>query len=61
LQKRHDAILRSYEPVLIRTMLRGGTLAVWTRVRIETDSRQSAELLCSKLRAARETCLVQRN
>jgi hypothetical protein len=61
LQKRHDAILRSYEPVLVRTMIRGGTVAIWNRVRIETGSRQSAELLCSKLRAARETCLVQRN
>jgi hypothetical protein len=61
LQKRHDAILRSYEPVLIRTMIRGSTLPIWNRVRIETGSRQSAELLCSKLRAVRETCLVQRN
>jgi soluble lytic murein transglycosylase-like protein len=61
LQKRHDAILRGYEPVVIRTTIRGGTLAIWNRVRIETDTRQSADLLCSKLRAARETCLVQRN
>jgi hypothetical protein len=61
LQKRHDAILRSYEPVLIRTVIGGGTAAIWNRVRIETGSRQSAELLCSRLRAVRETCLVQRN
>jgi len=61
LQKGHDSILRGYEPVVIRTTIRGGTLSIWNRIRIETETRQSAELLCSKLRAARKACLVQRN
>jgi hypothetical protein len=61
LQKKHEAILGVYQPVVIRTTPRVGAGAIWTRVRIDADSRQAAEMLCSSLRAARENCLVQRN
>src|SRR6516162_1704156 len=61
LQKRHQAILGGYEPVILRTNIRGGDQAIWTRVRVDSESRPSAELLCSRLRAVGENCLVQRN
>lgn len=61
LQKKHEAILGEYQPTIVRTTLKTTAVAIWTRIRIETDSRQAAETLCSRLRAASETCLVQRN
>jgi Transglycosylase SLT domain/SPOR domain len=62
LQKKHEAILGKYQPMVMRTTTVKMTAApTWTRVRVEADSRQVAEALCSRLRAAGETCLVQRN
>ena len=60
LQKKHEAILGSYQPMVIRTTTVNAAL-IWTRIRIEAGSRQVAEALCSRLRGAGETCLVQRN
>jgi hypothetical protein len=59
LQGKLRSALGSYEPALLRTALKDGT--TWVRVRVEFDTRQAAEALCSKLEAAREPCLVQRN
>jgi Transglycosylase SLT domain len=61
LQKKHEALLGSYEPVIIRTTLGAVPTPIWIRVHIDADSRQVAETLCTRLRAAREECLVQRN
>jgi hypothetical protein len=62
LQKKHEAILGSYQPRVIRTTtFKMNAAPIWTRIRIEAGSRQVAEALCSRLRAAGETCLVQRN
>jgi hypothetical protein len=61
LQKKHEALLGTYEPDIIRTTLRAGAAPIWTRVRIDSDSRQAAEALCTRLRAVGEDCLVQRN
>jgi hypothetical protein len=62
LQKKHEGILGNYPPMVIRTTTAKMTTApTWTRIRVEAESRQVAETLCSRLRAARETCLVQRN
>jgi Transglycosylase SLT domain len=62
LQKKHGTILGNYQPMVIRTTtFKMSAGPIWTRVRIEADSRQVAETLCSRLRAAGETCLVQRN
>jgi hypothetical protein len=61
IQKKHDALLGIYEPDIIRTTLKAGTAPIWTRIRIDADSRQAAETLCSRLRGAGEVCLVQRN
>jgi hypothetical protein len=62
LQKKHEAILGSYQPRVIRTTtVKMNAAPIWTRIRIEAGSRQVAEALCSRLRAAGETCLLQRN
>jgi hypothetical protein len=62
LQKKHEAILANHQPMVIRTAAAKMTTApTWTRIRVEAESRQVAETLCSRLRAAGETCLVQRN
>jgi hypothetical protein len=62
LQKKHGAILGNYQPMVIRTTtVKMTTAPTWTRIRVEAESRQIAEALCSRLRAAGETCLVQRN
>jgi hypothetical protein len=59
LQKKYQAILGGREPMIVRTML--GSAAIWHRIRIAAETREGAETLCSRLRAAGGTCLVQRN
>jgi SPOR domain len=59
LQKKYQPILGGREPLIVRMML--GSAAIWHRVRIAAETREAAEALCSKLRAAGGTCLVQRN
>jgi hypothetical protein len=62
LQKKHEAILGNYQPTVIRTTaVKMSAAPIWTRIRIEAETRQIAETLCSRLRAAGETCLIQRN
>jgi hypothetical protein len=62
LQKKHEAILGSYQPTVIRTTtVKMSAAPIWTRIRIEAETRKIAETLCSRLRAAGETCLIQRN
>jgi hypothetical protein len=58
MQGKLRSTLGSYEPAILRTTLKDGT--IWIRVRVEFDTRQAAEALCSKLEAAREPCLVLR-
>lgn len=59
LQKKYQAILAGREPLIVRTML--GSAPIWHRVRIAAETREAAETLCSRLRAAGGSCLVQRN
>jgi hypothetical protein len=61
MQGRLQFALGGYEPAILRTTIKPGAAPIWVRVRIEFDTRQDAESLCSKLQAAREPCLVQRN
>ena len=62
LQKKHEGILGNYQPTVIRTTTVKKTAGpIWTRIRTETETHQTAETLCSRLRAAGETCLIQRN
>jgi hypothetical protein len=61
MQGRLQSALGGYEPAILRTTIKPGAAPIWVRVRIEFDTRQDAESLCSKLEAAHEPCLVQRN
>jgi hypothetical protein len=45
--------------MIVRTTL--GSAAIWHRIRIAAETGVAAETLCSRLRAAGATCLVQRN
>jgi hypothetical protein len=61
LQKKHTAILGGYEPIIVRTTAKVSSAPIWNRVRIAAASREAAQALCSRLRAAGENCLVQHN
>jgi Transglycosylase SLT domain/SPOR domain len=61
LQKKHAAILGGYEPVIVRTTAKLSSAPIWSRVRVAAASREAAQALCSRLRAAGENCLVQHN
>jgi hypothetical protein len=61
LQRKHQAILGSHEPVLVRTTVGVRAAPIWSRVRIDADSRETAQTLCSRLKAVGENCLVQHN
>jgi hypothetical protein len=61
MQGKLRSVLGAYEPAILRTTIKPGAAPVWVRVRIEFDTRQGADALCSKLEAAGEPCLVQRN
>jgi hypothetical protein len=61
MQGRLQSALGGYEPAILRTTMKPGAAPIWVRVRIEFDTRQGADSLCSKLQAAHEPCLVQRN
>jgi len=60
IRKKFQAILGAYEPVVARTTVGMSTTAIWHRIRIEANTRAAAEALCSRLRAAGGSCLVQR-
>jgi hypothetical protein len=61
MQGKLQSALGGFEPAILRTTIKTTAAPIWVRVRIEIDTRQGAESLCSKLEAAREPCLVQRN
>lgn len=60
LSKKHGSVLGAYQPVVVQTTMGVNATAIWHRVRIEADTRAAAESLCSRLRAAGGSCLVQR-
>jgi Transglycosylase SLT domain/SPOR domain len=59
MQKAYKKLLMTRHPLVIQSKV--GTNGSWYRVRVATDSRDEAEKLCSDLRAAGGSCLVQRN
>lgn len=59
MQNRYKNLLADRQPFVIRSKV--GTSEFWYRVRIVTSSRNDAERLCSGLRAAGGSCLIQRN
>ena len=48
-----------HQPVIARTTTGASAAAIWHRVRVAAGSRVAAETLCSRLRAAGGSCLVQ--
>ena len=61
LQKQYPAILHGRPPVLIHSRIAGRGPAVWTRVRVGAETRESAEKLCASLKSAGGSCIVLRN
>jgi hypothetical protein len=61
MQDKLQSALGGHEPTILRTTIKQGESPIWVRVRIEFDTRQGADSFCSKLEAAHESCLVQRN
>lgn len=61
LQKQFPAILASRQPLLIHSKIAGRGPAIWTRVRVGADTRESADKLCSNLKSAGGSCVVLRN
>jgi hypothetical protein len=62
MQGKLQSALGGFEPAILRTTIKTiSAPIIWVRVRVEFGTRQEAESLCSKLEAAGETCLVQRN
>jgi hypothetical protein len=59
LRKTYASVLGSREPLVLRTS--AGRNASWYRIRIGADTRSDAERLCSSLRTAGGSCLVQMN
>jgi len=59
LQRTYKGVLGSATPLVVRTPL--GRSGYWYRVRVAADTLGAAEKLCTSLRAAGGTCLVQRN
>ena len=59
LQKVYQKVLMARQPLVLQSKV--GTSGFWYRVRVATDSRAEAERLCSGLRAAGGSCLVQHN
>lgn len=57
LQKTYQGVLGSQQPTVIKTNV--GVGSHWYRVRIAAVDRSSAEALCSNLRAAGGSCLIQ--
>jgi hypothetical protein len=59
LQRAYKSLLETRQPFVIQSNV--GTSGFWYRVRVVTDTRNEADKLCSGLRAAGASCLVQRN
>ena len=59
MQKTYRTVLGSHEPMVLRSPVGGS--GSWYRVRVGADNRNEAERLCSNLRAAGGSCLVQPN
>ena len=59
LQRAYKRLLEPRQPLVIQS--RVGTNGFWYRVRVATETRTEADNLCSGLRAAGASCLVQRN
>jgi hypothetical protein len=59
LQKTYKSVLGGHQPLVLRSKV--GRNGNWYRVRVAAESLFQAERLCSGMRAAGGSCLVQRN
>ena len=59
LQAEYSGVLGARKPLIIKST--AGRNAFWYRVRVGAASRQEGDLLCSRLRQAGGSCLVQPN
>ncbi|MFZ2107993.1 MAG: lytic transglycosylase domain-containing protein [Roseiarcus sp.] len=59
MQKTYKSVLGGHQPLVLRSKV--GRSGFWYRVRVPADNIFQAERLCSDLRAAGGSCLVQRN
>jgi hypothetical protein len=60
LENKHSALLKGAEATVLPTTQLNG-IPIWHRIGIFEADRHAAEQLCSKLRSAGESCLVQRD
>lgn len=61
LQGKYAAVLGGRAPVIVRSRMAGRGSAAWSRVRVGAQSREEAEKLCARLKAAGGSCIVLRN
>jgi hypothetical protein len=61
LQEKHAAIVGDQAPMVLRTVARSRGTAPIFQVRLPANDRESANALCSRLRAAGGACVVFRN
>jgi Transglycosylase SLT domain len=61
LRRKHDAVLRDRQPLILRAHLPGRPRAAKYLVRVSENSRVGADALCAKLRAGGGACMVLRN
>lgn len=61
LQDKFAPILGGRAPMIVRNRMAGRGSAAWSRVRVGAQSREEAEKLCARLKAAGGSCIVLRN
>jgi hypothetical protein len=61
LQHKFPSVLGDRRPLLVKTRTAGMGTAPWYRLRLAEETRESANRLCSKLKALGGTCVVLKN
>lgn len=61
LQRRHDGLLAGRGPMLVGTRNRSRGPATFFDIRVPAETREEAQAICAKLRAAGAGCLVRKS
>ena len=61
LQRRHQAVIGSTPPMVVRSVNRSRGVAPLFQIRLPAPSRDAADAICRKLRAAGGACIIMRN
>jgi hypothetical protein len=61
LQRRHQAVIGSSPPMVVRSVNRSRGAAPLFQIRLPAASRDAADAMCRKLRGAGGACIVMRN